>query len=120
MKNLNSGTETTVQEGDESESETMCPLFMTGLPSNFKNNSALVAIASFLDHDIDVTDEKNIKKTEESTKIAPVAGGGKLRRNPRQHSRHSRSPYKTPIKKKKAERKATLGEAQLFLNMWKI
>jgi hypothetical protein len=102
---------------DEHEVET-CPLFMDGLPSNFEKNSALAAIASFLDDD-SVETEKNRAK-EERVKVVPAAGGGKIRRSSRPHSQSNRSPYKKPIKKYKDQRAATLGEAQLFLNMWKI
>ena len=112
---------TTVKDDKESSdnSEETCPLFMDGLPSDFHKNPALAAIASFLDDDQD--EDEKVKKSRlhvaKRTMDMPRLGGGKVQRNrSRKHSLEN-SPYQKTEEKK---RTATLGEAQLFLNMWKL
>ena len=119
-KNKSQHDETSSSPTDEEEVET-CPLFMDGLPSDFSSNPALAAIASLLDADADdddADDADNGKKVKEIEKTMPTGkeGGGKVRRQGRTHTQTNRNPYNIPEKKKKT----TMGEAQLFLNMWKI
>ena len=123
-----------------------CPLFMDGLQSNFAQNSALAALASLLDEeddennndddaDIDISTDADLKKSFEqsSTSLSSPArtthvsksGGGKASKvTPR---RNNYNPYSKGNKEKgrneneeKKKKGATLGEAQLFLNMWKL
>lgn len=145
--------EETVASDDEA-SGPACPLFMSGLPSDFASNPSLAAIASLIgdeqyDSDVDVSKvRKGLRqggqdnnpasggvggnKTAAAAMAAkPRAGGGKVggagaaRRNNKSGSRkksgsHHR-PYPTSDRKKdETKQKATVGEAQLFLNMWKL
>ena len=106
------------QDEEEQESETSSgeskdfvhPLFMDGLPSDFASNPQLQAIASLMEGG----DYK--EESEADIKAMPKEGGGKLRRQHRKHSKKS-NPYVKPEKKKN---QTSLGEAQLFLNMWKL
>jgi hypothetical protein len=110
------------QEKEEPEESNQCPLFMTGLPSDFSSNPHLMALAALIDDD-ETTEEKSRKFSPASCRPkmpAGKAGGGKVRASGRTQQRRkaSSSPYPVPEKIPKA--KATLGEAQLFLKMWKI
>lgn len=106
------------QDEEEQESETnsgesedfVHPLFMDGLPSDFACNPQLAAIASLMEGG-DFKEE-----SEADIKSMPKEGGGKVRRQHRKHSKKS-NPYVKPEKKKN---QTSLGEAQLFLNMWKL
>ena len=139
---------------DDEASGPACPLFMSGLPSDFASNPSLAAIASLLGDeeygsDVDVSKvRKGLRqggqdnsttsgggKAAAAAAVAaaakPRAGGGKVggagaaRRSNMSGSKkksgsHHR-PYPTSDKKKgETEQKATVGEAQLFLNMWKL
>lgn len=126
--NLN--CEQNVEEVGEDEID-QCPLFMTGLPTDFVNNKGLAAIASLLGEEI-IVEEDEEDKLEKSSKgfkaskdkattqsYRGVVGGGKMKR-----SRNMRkvSPYAIEMKKDKVQdaNRASIGEAQLFLSMWKI
>eukprot|EP00980_Cylindrotheca_fusiformis_P010304 scaffold2294_cov106-Cylindrotheca_fusiformis.AAC.20 len=125
--------EDTKKDDDEEEEASLCPLFMEGLPKDFASNPQLAAIASLLEVDEDVEEEQQQqvpksrpigKKHDEekpSAKVTTAAGGGKAKRLKQQQRqlRNSTTPYpsQAAIRGKK---KASLGEAQLFLNMWKI
>jgi hypothetical protein len=144
----------TEQDADEDSSAPACPLFMSGLPSDFASNPSLAAIASLLgdeeyDSDVDISKvRKGLRQGRigsakaaagsglgaggEAATVAakPRAGGGKIggagaaRRNNKSGSRKksgAHRPYPTSDKKKsETKQKATVGEAQLFLNMWKL
>ena len=81
------------------------------LPKDFSSNSGLAAIASLLDDEEPIEETKETRRTHE---VKPSIGGGKVKRNVK--SRAKSMPY--PSNKK--GKKASLGEAQLFLNMWKL
>lgn len=106
---------------DGSDEEQLCPLFMEGLPKDFADNPRLAAIASLLEEDN--KEEGARSKTDLSslgTSPAPRAGGGKLSGTSwhcQSRMEHGHRPYQ---KRKPDRQKATLGEAQLFFNMWKI
>ncbi len=118
--------------------DSVCPLFMDGLPSNFKTNPSLAAIASLLnesDEDYDnikkqIIEEKEcnsdgISASKKKMKVELKPGGGKVQRKQcrRKGGSSSSSPYSKDgnTKKRKEDKKtASLGEAQLFLNMWKL
>jgi hypothetical protein len=117
---------------EEEEDETSwCPLFMEGLPTDFASNPQLAAIASLLeeddddDNDDDHDDDEKEGKQHESRDInnqkqpsmVGTVGGGKARRTRR---RNQSTPYPATATATKTKKKASLGEAQLFLNMWKI
>ena len=96
--------------------DALCPLFMDGLPSDFATNPHLAAIASLLEDDEEDKEGKKKKKQfefEEDNSVC-FAGGGKAKKN-KTHSNRSK-PYSS-VKKKS---KATIGEAQLFMKMWKL
>jgi hypothetical protein len=105
---MNSPTDTM-----EDQTETTCPLFMEGLPSDFATNPSLAALASLLEEDDDTT------KPVSSSKVAmiqqPSAGGGKVRARKSRMGRKS-DPYPKSVQQKKT----SMGEAELFLKMWKI
>ena len=126
-----------ISESDGSSSGgDFCPLFMDGLPSDFSSNSQLAAIASFLVDD-DQNDERQQEEEEEKddddSDATPiqcnraskpvVSRGGKMRNHKRNRAARRDSPYTTPSKKQnqsKSKHNDGMGEAQLFLKMWKL
>jgi hypothetical protein len=99
-----------------SEEEAFCPLFMEGLPQDFSTNPTLAAIASLLQDD-DKEDDRDTAQ-EKKAEIAARPGGGKLSRAKGRSNRQKNSPYASA--KTKAKKPTSLGEAQLFLKMWKL
>jgi len=101
-------------DAKEENEESRCPLFMDGLPKDFASNPALAAIANLLEEE--PKDEEKSKKSKCQT-VSLESGGGKACNRNRSLSRsiHRKKPYDIPKKPK-----ATLGEAQLFLKMWKM
>jgi len=151
-----SGSKECANDAGEASSSPTCPLFMSGLPSDFASNPSLAAIASLLgdeeyDSDVDIRkvrrkglrakdgDSKTVSGDGTAAgKVAAVAaatakprvGGGKIggagaaRRNNNKSGSRKKSgahhrPYPTTGGKKEGEgkQKASVGEAQLFLNM---
>jgi len=116
------GASLAAAQKEEEEEEATCPLFMDGLPSNFADNKSLAAIASLLNDDDD-EDFSNTNKQKEDkedsimSKVELKSGGGKVQRKNR---RKGSSPYNKDKKKKQDKKAASVGEAQLFLNLWKI
>eukprot|EP00986_Skeletonema_menzelii_P017899 scaffold22656_cov147-Skeletonema_menzelii.AAC.16 len=114
------GSSTASKKGEEEDEEedTTCPLFMDGLPTNFAHNKHLAAIASLLnDEEDDCKDTKKQTAEKEDSIMSKVelkSGGGKVQRKSR---RKGSSPYN---KDKKKVQNGNVGEAQLFLNLWKI
>ena len=109
-----------VSDSSSSTSSSDCPLFMDGLPSHFAQNSALAAIASLIDDDASGEEFKGArKKSSQSSTVDLKSGGGKVKKTGKRNN-HS------PFSKEKGRRNnggkmsTTLGEAQLFLNLWKI
>lgn len=99
------------------ETNNSCPLFMDSLPSNFASNPGLAAIASLLNDELD--DAENVKEATIRTSETKVkSGGGKATKRRIGMNRHS--PYRSPNAKNNEKKETTLGEAQLFLSMWKI
>ena len=110
-----------------------CPLFMQGLPRDFATNPQLAALASLMNNDDEESesdsesDDKKIIGADSLTVVEqppqPSLGGGKVP-SAKKKSRVQRShrPYSNPKKKniKKKSTDATIGEAQLFMNMWKL
>ena len=114
-----------------------CPLFMDGLQSNFAQNAALAALVSLLDEDENDGDADRYKDTDNKKSFAQVAsspaathlnksGGGKATKIATRRTKYS--PYSKGKEEgegrkedeTKQKKGATLGEAQLFLNMWKL
>ena len=91
-----------------------CPLFMTKLPRNFETNPHLAALASLIEENCD-RDGMGKKKQ-----------GGKVKKTSSRKMRSSIAPYSKPQKDRptsnydKTKHSTSLGEAQLFLSMWKI
>ena len=114
-----------------------CPLFLTSLPSDFASNPGLAAIASLVEDgenkglkgSSNAAVLRSTEKTAWQIQRTPPNGGGKCPVVRAQRScRGSRhSPYRTTGGATKAKggrdvvsAGTTLGEAQLFLKMWKI
>mmetsp|Transcript_11637 Transcript_11637/g.21765 ORF Transcript_11637/g.21765 Transcript_11637/m.21765 type:complete len:151 (+) Transcript_11637:1-453(+) len=110
-----------------SQQESFDPLFMDCLPADFSTNPKLSALASLLnDEDFIEDDGKNNRKKQvsASTSTRPVvsnAGGGKVRnrQSTRAMATKATIPYLIPQKSKET-RQTSMGEAQLFLKLWKI
>ena len=138
MSEIKMSSSTTTDDND-------CPLFMDGLQSNFAQNTALAALASLLDEeddennnddDADISTDADLKKSFEqsSTSLSSPArtthvnksGGGKAskvtprRNNYNPYSKGDKEKGRNENEEKKKKGAATLGEAQLFLNMWKL
>lgn len=96
----------------ESDDVENCPLFMDGLPADFSTNPSLAALASLLN---DNSDETSPKSKECETSM-PQSGGGKVQRKP-SRSKRKDGPYK---RERSAKDGATVGDASLFLKMWKL
>eukprot|EP00565_Helicotheca_tamesis_P003459 CAMPEP_0185732238 /NCGR_PEP_ID=MMETSP1171-20130828/15484_1 /TAXON_ID=374046 /ORGANISM="Helicotheca tamensis, Strain CCMP826" /LENGTH=124 /DNA_ID=CAMNT_0028401681 /DNA_START=153 /DNA_END=527 /DNA_ORIENTATION=+ len=111
-------TMNTCSDADRSEDvgggDTWCPLFMEGLPKDFTKNTGLAALASLLEED---DSSKDNSKSDRSPP-QPSVGGGKLRKGSRNRSTSRHQPYRK--KSSKENRASSMGEAQLFLSMWKI
>lgn len=128
------GSSQPLHHENSSVEDSVCPLFMDGLPTNFKTNPSLAAIASLLnesDEDYDnmkkqIIEEKecnsdSISASEKKMKVELKSGGGKVQR--KQFRQKGSSPYSkdgNTKKRKEDKNTASLGEAQLFLNMWKL
>jgi len=103
-----------------------CPLFMDGLGgTNFEKNTGLAALASLLNDDVEEevvegsekSSSNNKKKAQSQPKLK--SGGGKVKKPTGKRNNHT--PYsKEKTKDDKKKKSASLGEAQLFMNMWKI
>jgi len=115
------GASLAAAQKEEEEAEATCPLFMDGLPSNFADNKSLAAIASLLNDDEEDFSNTNKQKEDKEdsimSKVELKSGGGKVQRKTR---RKGSSPYNKDKKKKQDKKAASVGEAQLFLNLWKI
>lgn len=106
------------EEGEQTEEEVVCPLFMQGLPKDFTKNTGLAALASLLEEEEEeevTTDKKN--KAPKMSLPAPTSRGGKVSRAKSRKQRQN-APYQVSPKKNKQA--ASLGEAQLFMKMWKL
>ena len=99
---------------DENDEAGYCPLFMDGLPADFSTNPNLAALASLMDDE----ENKKVSVSEAHEAITPRAGGGKLRRKPGRSFKRESEPYTRPAKSSKNG--ASIGEAHLFLKMWKL
>lgn len=98
-------------DGEEEENDDSCPLFMVGLPKDFSVNPSLAALASLLD---DSGDEKHPPEEKKGREVVLKPGGGKLRAIKSRNARKA-APYRAPKKTT-----ASMGEAQLFMKMWKL
>ena len=104
--------------GEDSEETSSCPLFMDGLPSDFASNDGLAAIACLLNDDGEEEGGEISKNKQQPTTVHLKAGSGKVKKT---RVRNNHSPYhKNKNNNEKDKKMATIGEAQLFLNMWKI
>jgi hypothetical protein len=116
---------------DEKEEEEH-PLFMIGLPSSFLANRGLAAIASLIENEGNPTsstettnvnnyynDEKRLGLPMEEGTLG-VIGGGKIPRPTKTCTKLVSCPYNIPKRLTKVEKKTTVSEAQVYLNLWKI
>lgn len=109
----------TEKDANDAPSSGVCPLFMDGLPSDFAVNAGLMAIAALIDDDGEKK-EVDISKTKASLSTVHFkSGGGKVKKA---RKRNNIIPYGKQEDKDSDKKKenTSLGEAQLFLNMWKI
>jgi len=97
-------------DDDDDDDVDECPLFATGLPSNFSSNPTLAAIASLLEDDEDKVDDRSKCVPER----LPNTGGGKATRSTTRSQRNN--PYRKPGKQKANN---TVKEIELFMKMWK-
>jgi hypothetical protein len=88
---------------------------MDGLPRDFSTNPSLAAIASLLDEE----DEKLDVEGNECKALPANRGGGKVRRIPMRSKRKQGRPYESR-ERKDDSKKPSVGEAHLFLKMWKL
>ena len=124
---INDITTTGSKDLEEGIEETIdCPLFMDGLPKDFESNPQLAAIASLLDDEETSTkdDKKEAEKPPDDFHTNPKSPLKSRGSEARAKSRSRRqiaisSPYQQPTKSSTAK-KPSLGEAQLFLKMWKL
>jgi len=100
--------------GKSQEDENLCPLFMEGLPSDFSSNPSLAAIASLLEEEDDA-----IPKKKDYEAPSTIVGGGKVRRMPSRARRKEGRPYSDKTRNDDNET-VSVGEANLFLKMWKL
>ncbi|KAL3803647.1 hypothetical protein HJC23_003701 [Cyclotella cryptica] len=115
-------------KSSSSSHDDACPLFMDKLPSNFATNSGLAAIASLLNDDENEADYDNqdapstSNNTSSEKNLVAVGGGKAATRRRRDSNRYS--PYKKNAKRSESvtvtKSDTTVGEAQLFLSMWKM
>ena len=119
---------TTEEELSCSDDFTNCPLFMQSLPANFGSHPALAALASLIDTDEDENHQPPLpyvvieSNPSPSVVSFPTAGGGKAR-VPKSRTRRRSEPYpkpKTTQPNRNDKPATTLGEAQLFLSLWKL
>jgi hypothetical protein len=136
------------KDQDDNNQEITCPLFMQSLPRDFAHNPSLAALASLLDDDGDqhdplVNDMKSddVKDGGEVPNAAKIAAliptETKIRSTKSRSSRRRTClPYSRPEGKKTegkhrqpansssavppAKARTVIGEAQLFLKMWKL
>lgn len=143
---MSSKEQATRKSPNEEKEESWCPLFSEGLPSDFASNSKLAAIASLLNDDStdgsDDGDSQHSAGNEDQNNMvdhapasnmssgkscfythrgnSPRGGGRKFKRNNRRQ-RKSGMPYdKDKHAKISPAKRTSVGEAQLFLNLWKL
>ena len=143
-KNDDNGESMTTSDDNEAIS---CPLFMDGLPSDFSTNPALAAIASLMNDDATTTaddDENDTKlttakkpsmekivfKRNEKTKYKPYMKSNRTTKTLAEEDVHETNINPQQIDQtsgmsdcidiKKTSTNTTIGEASLFLKMWKL
>lgn len=122
-------TEVTNEElscNHDDDDYTNCPLFMQSLPADFSSHPALAALASLIATDEDDDGDQPplsyvVIESSPSPVLALPAGGGKAR-VPKSRTGRRSEPYPKPNgnKPKNDTPVTTLGEAQLFLSLWKL
>jgi hypothetical protein len=127
-----------------SSSNNYCPLFMDGLPRDFSTNPALAALASLLDDDNtneDINDNKSanislrnrkeddrfaVKRRSENRKFKSFHRRKGILKACEQSSDKEAAAAPSPTLhdndniQNETSRSATIGEASLFLKMWKL
>mmetsp|Transcript_30548 Transcript_30548/g.46589 ORF Transcript_30548/g.46589 Transcript_30548/m.46589 type:complete len:137 (-) Transcript_30548:34-444(-) len=107
------------------ESQPTCPLFMEGLPTDFKTNPVLSALVSLFD-DSENEENSSFKRTRtanDATARNNIKGGKTYRNSQLQRERRKDYPYEHPSNRRNGRSKnpsAAVSEAQLFLTMWKL
>lgn len=102
-----------------------CPLFSDGLPVNFQAQSALLALASLAEGN-DEDADAHLKRNNGKRKVAKASAGGRKGKKMSPYRSHQAGQMRRQAKeqrhqkKKTEEKSATLGEAQMFMSMWKI
>ncbi|GAX13737.1 hypothetical protein FisN_30Lh024 [Fistulifera solaris] len=107
---------------DDDDNYTHCPLFMQSLPADFAAHPALAALASLIPTEDDETEAPPVPyvviqpEAPDEEGVTIPQGGGKVR-VPKRRTRRRSEPYPKPPKKPTT---TTVGEAQLFLRLWKL
>jgi hypothetical protein len=108
---------------------TDCPLFMEGLPRDFSTNPALAALASLIDEGISSSDnsskslcsqkkeDKTLKKRRHS--IKNLISKGKLKSS-KETCASTTSTEDQVLPPSGPKSSTSIGEASLFLKMWKL
>mmetsp|Transcript_13431 Transcript_13431/g.29242 ORF Transcript_13431/g.29242 Transcript_13431/m.29242 type:complete len:169 (-) Transcript_13431:195-701(-) len=102
-----------------------CPLFSDGLPANFQAQPALLALASLAEGN-DEDADAHLKRNNGRRKIAKASAGGRQGKKMSPYRSYQAGQMRRQAKEqrhqkmKAAETSATLGEAQMFLSMWRI
>ena len=87
------------------------------MPTNFSSNAGLAAIASLI-YDDDSGGEVKEEKSKKNNANIYNSGGGKMKLRKHDNDRHT--PYRPKKNKNELGKKSSLGEAQLYLSMWKL
>mmetsp|Transcript_44875 Transcript_44875/g.54337 ORF Transcript_44875/g.54337 Transcript_44875/m.54337 type:complete len:155 (+) Transcript_44875:334-798(+) len=122
--NVNDGGD---HDGKEEEEE-WCPLFSTNLPKDFSSNQKMAAVASLLEEE-----EERVDCDKGNASVAGRVGGGKMTTRMTRRRRARDEPYSSSSVSRRRQRQeadedemmvgrdsSSVGEAQLFLNLWKI
>ena len=111
-------------DAEADEEDVTCPLFMTGLPKNFDQNPALAAIASLLDDTsggAQQQDEEEPDNTCPLREAASVAASNRKQDDAKAPPAKASRRVKCKIKSAKPDTKpASVGELQVFVNLWKM
>jgi hypothetical protein len=118
---------------DESNNITT-PLFMDGLPHDFSSNPALAAIASLMNDVTEPTDRPGervkskpkqlVSKRKDKTKYKPYSRNNRTMGHPSSAKNHLDVENDTIATNSDSQNnnnaETTIGEASLFLKMWKL
>jgi hypothetical protein len=128
-------TKMMTNDDEDEDGEMTCPLFMDCLPPNFASNSGLAAIASLLEGSSDYEDDEDVN--DDDTALRQCNDGAENSHQERMRAFPTRREldkctrkissarkcikFKSKIKDtRKKDKKASVGEVELFLKLWKV